>query len=92
MFEGINPSSMKRILPALVFILLLSRSVNLYSQIVAKGYSTPVMQAFQKGKTFAVLTNDETFNQWFRQALQKQWTINQLQFITAGKAGFYRQQ
>ena len=85
MFEGINPSSMKRILPALVFILLLSRSVNLYSQIVAKGYSTPVMQAFQKGKTFAVLTNDETFNQWFRQALQKQWTINQLQFITAAK-------
>ena len=51
-------------------------------QLVTKTYSSSVMKAFVKGQTFAVLTEDENFNTWFRATLDKQWTVSPVQFIT----------
>lgn len=55
------------------------------AQIVSKTYSSAVMQAFIKGQTYAVLTTDDTFNKWFQSTLEKQWTVNPIQFISAAK-------
>ncbi|MEO6167976.1 MAG: hypothetical protein ABIO98_10715 [Chitinophagales bacterium] len=55
------------------------------AQVVSKTYSSAVMQAFIKGQTYAVLTSDDTFNKWFQSTLEKQWTVNSIQFISPSR-------
>jgi hypothetical protein len=43
------------------------------------------MQAMVKGKTYALLTNDSTFNQWWRQTLDGVWNVSTLTYITAAQ-------
>ncbi|MBK9732599.1 MAG: hypothetical protein IPO83_15200 [Chitinophagaceae bacterium] len=76
---------MKNVFLAFFCFCLLNNSIPGAAQIVSKSYTSATMQAFIKGQTYAVLTTDETFNKWFQSTLEKQWTVNQLQFISAAK-------
>lgn len=86
MFDPHNRlASMKNVFLAFFCFCLLNNSIPGAAQIVSKSYTSATMQAFIKGQTYAVLTTDETFNKWFQSTLEKQWTVNQLQFISAAK-------
>lgn len=83
MFEELNPTEiMKHLFPALVYFFFSCFFSFCSAQIVSKGYSAPVMQAFLKGETYVVLTNDDSFDEWLRSTMGKQWTVSQVQFIT----------
>ena len=59
-------------------------TINIFSspaQVIFKDYNSVAVQAMLKGRTYAVLTNDSTFNQWFRQALGNVWTVSEITYI-----------
>jgi len=72
---------MKKILLFIFIAANLTQSV--FAQVVTKTFNTPAIQAFAKGKTYAILTNDDGFNQWWQSTLQKVWTSSDLNFIPA---------
>jgi len=55
------------------------------AQVITKDYNSAAMQAMVKGKTYAILTNDSTFNQWWRQALDGVWTVSTVTYITSAQ-------
>jgi hypothetical protein len=69
---------MKSILPLL--LLLLAAAVS-PAQIVTKDFDSPVMQSFISGKTYAVLSNDADFDEWFQGIVERHWTVSQVSFI-----------
>ena len=70
----------------LLLCLICLLTINSVSgQLVTKTYSSSVMKAFNKGQTFAVLTEDQAFNKWFQSTLEKHWTVSQLTFISSAQ-------
>lgn len=73
---------MKKIILPLLCLYVLANCTPATAQLVSKSYTSSVMKAFMNGQTYAVLTADAPFNAWFQSALEKQWTVSPLQFIT----------
>ena len=76
---------MKKLCLLIAALGFLSISFRSSAQIVSKDFDSPVVQAFMKGKIFAVLTNDDQFNKWYQSTVQKVWSCSEIQFITAAE-------
>jgi len=76
---------MKQIFSILYVSFFISTILITNAQVVFKDYNAAALQAMIKGRTYAVLTNDTTFNKWFQHSLDQVWSVSTLTYITAAQ-------
>ena len=70
---------MKTLFPVIAALLFFRHEAH--SQLLTKDSNNPAVKALIAGKTYAVLTGDDTFNEWFRGVVEKHWTVTTIEII-----------
>lgn len=67
------------------FLVVLVSGVTILTskaQLVSRDFNSAAVQALVKGKTYVMLTEDSSFNQWLHHTLDEVWTVSDLTYIT----------